>query len=91
MNIERTVLPLGKSTCGKGKSISQGATLEVPVLEVDKAEDVRKRVIALAESQSLVIHGYLWLICTSLRDPIDWPPLGHSAEMAERGIKRGGL
>lgn len=57
------------------------------VLEVDKAEDVRKRVITLAESQSLVIHGYLWLICTSLRGPIDWPPLGHAAEMAERGIK----
>lgn len=61
------------------------------VLEVDKAEDVRKRVITLAESQSLVIHDYLWLICTSLRDPIDWPPLGHDAEMAERGIKGGGL
>lgn len=60
------------------------------VLEVDKAEDVRKRVITLAESHSLVIHDYLWLICTSLRIPLIGP-LWVTAEMAERGIKRGGL
>lgn len=30
------------------------------------------------------------VICTSLRNIIDWLPLGHATEMAESVIKKGG-